>query len=115
MIERRGTRRFEMRLPLVVRTAVANGPLEAASETEDVSSHGLYFTVEKNLAPGSAVEVLLTLPREITMSEPVRVRCQGRVVRVETKPQRESRTVGVAAVIDRYEFLRSEEKEQQLS
>ena len=108
MMERRTARRFEMRLPLVVRAEVGGPPAEAITETIDVSSRGLYFAIDKDLAPGSLVEVVLTLPKEITMTGPVQVRCQGRVVRVEAK-ENSHRRVGVAAMIDRYEFLRAEE------
>lgn len=107
--DRRTSRRFDMRLPLVVRYPAAAPPTsETSAETLDVSSRGLYFTADGGFAPGSAVEVFLTLPHEITLAGPVKVRCQGRVVRVES-PQNSHRRMGVAAVIDRYEFLRSEE------
>ena len=107
--DRRTSRRFDMRLPLVIRyPAAAEETSETAAETLDVSSRGLYFTADGGFAPGSAVEVFLTLPPEITLVGPVRVRCQGRVVRVES-PQNPHRRVRVAAVIDHYEFVRSEE------
>lgn len=108
MMERRAARRFEMRLPVVIRAAAGGQPAEARTETIDVSSRGLYFAVDKEFAPGSPVEVVLTLPKEITMTGPVQVRCQGRVVRLEERENMQRR-VGVAAVIDRYEFLRVEE------
>jgi hypothetical protein len=49
----------------------------------------------------------LTLPNEITMAGPVRVRCLGRVQRTEQRG--EEGAVGVVAAIERYEFLRSEQ------
>jgi hypothetical protein len=45
----------------------------------------------------------LTLPPEITLTESIRVRCKGRVVRVESGTP--ANKLAVAAVIDEYEFL----------
>ena len=53
------------------------------------------------------MEILLTLPNEITLAGPVRVRCLGRVQRTEN---REEGSVGVVAAIERYEFLRNNEE-----
>jgi len=45
----------------------------------------------------------MTLPPEITLTESIRVRCKGKVVRVDNgQPDAK---VPVAAVIDEYEFL----------
>lgn len=106
MMERRTAQRFDMRLPVVV-LARDDGPTELHSETRDVSSRGAYFTVNRDLPIGSSIELVLTLPREIIVAGPIRVRCQGRIVRVEEK-ENEERKVGVATVIDRYEFMRAE-------
>jgi hypothetical protein len=47
------------------------------------------------------IEFTLTLPPEITLTESIRVRCKGKVVRVDDGDGK----VAVAAVIDEYEFL----------
>ena len=52
------------------------------------------------------MEIVLTLPHEITLAGPVRVRCLGRVQR--TMSEEEGRA-GVVAEIERYEFLRGDE------
>ena len=57
----------------------------------------------KQIENGSSVEVDMVLPHEITLAEPVRVRCHGRVQRTEI--ERLDR-VGVVAEIARCEFLR---------
>lgn len=51
------------------------------------------------------IEVTMTFPPHVTLTDSVRVRFTARVVRVET-PLPVSR-VGVAAFIEDYEFLRS--------
>ena len=75
--ERRATQRFQIRLPMIVRWT-----------------------------SGSPVEILLTLPHEITLAGPVKVRCLGRIKRAEVD---EPGRIGVVAQIERYEFLRGDE------
>lgn len=79
---------------------------EANTESQDVSSRGIYFSLPKQVLAGSPVEIVLTLPHEITMAGPVRVRCLGRIQRHE--PQQPGHA-GLVAEIERYEFLRSDE------
>src|SRR2546429_2678634 len=79
---------------------------DVCSSDLDVSSRGVYFYLSKDVKEGSPVEIVLTLPNEITMAGPVRVRCLGRVQR--TEPRNEG-AVGVVAAIERYEFLRGDE------
>lgn len=104
--ERRTTQRFSMRLPLTVRWTTGAAVGESSTESRDVSSRGVYFFLSKDVKEGSPVEILLTLPNEITLAGPVRVRCLGRVQRTEN---REEGTVGVVAAIERYEFMRNSE------
>ena len=79
--ERRATRRFLMRLPLTVRWTDESVVGEAATESREVSSRGLFFHLPKGLKSGSPVEIVMTLPHELTQAGPVRVRCLGRVLR----------------------------------
>ncbi|MGH9679565.1 MAG: PilZ domain-containing protein [Candidatus Acidiferrales bacterium] len=99
-IERRASRRFTMTLPLTVRSGGAGGG-EQQGQTRDVSFRGLYFLIDAELLPGNSIEFILTLPREITMAGDVHIRCFAEIVRVEPHNGRK----GVAARIDRYEFL----------
>ncbi len=100
-VERRAARRFSMALPLKVKFTSENGTVERPGETRDVSFRGLYFTIDENVDAGSSIEFVLTLPQQITLAGDVHIRCFARVVRVET--QNGGR--GVAARIERYEFL----------
>lgn len=99
--ERRTSRRFTMVLPLALRLHDSSGPIEKRGETRDVSFRGLYFWTDQELESGTSIEFVLTLPREITMTRDVNIHCFGRVIRVEPHQQ----TRGVAARIERYEFL----------
>ena len=99
--DRREARRFNMTLPMRLLSRDSNSP-ELKGQTRDVSYRGLYFLAEANFKIGSAIEFVLTLPEQVTRSGDVNIRWQGKVVR--TEPTQNGRT-GIAAKIDRYEFL----------
>ncbi|HKF52918.1 MAG TPA: PilZ domain-containing protein [Candidatus Acidoferrales bacterium] len=99
--DRRNARRFNMSLPVLVRFT-HNGEIEEkVAHTRDVSFRGLYFMMDAPPEEGSSVEIVLTLPQQITLAGEVRIRCAARILRVEDREQ----ACGVAAIIDRYEFL----------
>ena len=100
--EKRATRRFALRLPVAVNFAT-NTSAPLAAQTRDVSARGICFYLESPLAVGSEIDFTLTLPPEITLTESIRVRCKGKVVRVDSNLA--DSKVPVAAVIDEYEFL----------
>lgn len=98
--DKRSTRRFPLRLPV----DVTGGNVEAAhAETRDVSARGICFYIDQGLTKGSAIDFTLTLPPEVTLTESIKVRCRGKVVR--TQDSAPAGKVAVAAVIDEYEFL----------
>ncbi len=100
--EKRATRRFALRLPVSV-TYTENETQEKSAQTRDVSARGICFYIDSGIAAGSAIEFTLTLPPEVTLTESIRVRCKGKVVRVNDAAV--DGKVAVAAVIDEYEFL----------
>ncbi len=95
-------RRFDMRLPAVVRLDPQS---EFQTETQNVSARGVFFYLDRPLPTGSRCEVTLTFPPHITLTDAVRVRFTARVIRSESSLP--SSRVGTAAVIEDYEFLRS--------
>jgi hypothetical protein len=97
---KRATRRFALRLPVTVRSG--ENEHEQSAQTRDVSARGICFFVDSAITAGSPIDFTLTLPPEITLTESIRVRCKGRVVRVEGGA---ASKMAVAAVIDEYEFL----------
>ncbi|MGA8488919.1 MAG: PilZ domain-containing protein [Terriglobales bacterium] len=99
---KRATRRFALRLPVSV-TYTEDGVQEKTAQTRDVSARGICFYVDSAIAAGANIEFTLTLPPEITLTESIRVRCRGKVVRVDEGGNEGK--VAVAAVIDEYEFL----------
>ena len=99
--EKRAMRRFSMRLPASVR--VSGIPSEFPTETENVSARGIFFYLDRWMAEGARVEVTMAFPRQVTLTDPVQVRFLARVVRVV--PVKPAPRVGVAAVIEEYEFI----------
>ena len=111
MAERRNARRYDLSLPVVVRV-----PTEVThsqeGETRDISTRGLYFVIEQDLQAGSELDITLTLPAELTHGSDVFVRAAGKVVRVDPRTQARNMRLGVAAVIERYDIIRSESARQ---
>jgi hypothetical protein len=60
--------------------------------------------LETEIVADAPIEFVMTLPAEITLAEPIRVRCQGRVLRVDRSAQEQ----GVAVTIDQYDFVSEE-------
>lgn len=85
--------RFDLRLPL----EIIRGAEHQISETRNLSSNGVLFALEQDIEPGNSIEYVITLPSKD--KRPVRLRCMGKVVR-------RANGAGVAATIDRYEFIR---------
>jgi len=99
--DRREARRFNMSLPMRVLSRDSQA-LEFTAQTRDVSYRGLYFLAEMQFKIGSAIDFVITLPEQVTRSGDVKIHCQGQIVRVEPT---HNGTMGIAAKIDRYEFL----------
>jgi hypothetical protein len=99
--DRRLARRFTMTLPVRVMPHAAN-TAEFLTHTRDVSYRGLFFTANTPLQNGSEIDFVLTLPQKTERSNEVEIRCHGKVVRVE---QVATGQQGIAAQIDRYEFV----------
>ena len=97
-------RRFDMRLPATIKAAGFSTD-QVLTETMNVSAQGVFFYLDRAISEGSPIEVTLTFPPHITLTEPVRVRFTARVIRVES-PLPASR-IGIAAMIEEYEFLRA--------
>ena len=95
-------RRFDMRLPAIVRL---EGSPEFHTETQNVSARGVFFYLDHPVVAGTKLEVTLTFPPHVTLTDAVRVRFIARVIRVD-RPLPSTR-VGTAAMIEDYEFLRS--------
>ena len=108
MSERRTARRYDLSLPIIIRIPAGADPSSRKGKTRDISTRGLYFTIDQEIVAGAELDITLTLPAEITRGTEVYVRAQARVIRVDRRPDDSSVRVGVAAVIERYDIIRGE-------
>jgi hypothetical protein len=108
MTERRTARRYDLTLPVSIRSGAERVAGRQEGKTRDISTRGLYFVVGQELSAGSDLDITLTLPGEITHGSDVLVRAQGKVVRVEPRLEDGETRMGVAAVIERYDIVRRE-------
>jgi len=110
MTERRIARRYDLSLPVIIRVPTERIAESQRGKTRDVSTRGVYFVLDQDLEAGSELDITLTLPAEITHGSDVFVRALGRIVRVEKRLEDGNTRMGVAAVIERYDIIRGEDK-----
>lgn len=103
--ERRNSRRLQFKTALRVRVW-KSGPAEQRTESENLSERGAFFATEAPLVIGSAVEILLKMPEELTGKPAIDWRCTGHVVRLQPVDATHSK-LGVGVQFDCYEILRS--------
>lgn len=107
MNEQRKNQRFELKLPIELVKAGSEA-LPKVGETRNLSSSGILFTADGRLQKGELIEYLVTLPS--TGDEPLRLRCMGKVVRVDERGSKDSGSsrhpFAIAATLERHEFLR---------
>jgi hypothetical protein len=101
-VERRGAQRFDFHLAVGIRRPGSEED-EGQGFTQDLSGRGVLFYTDFELTPNDVVELTLVMPSEITLTQSMRVRCRGKVVRV-IAPAVGSRR-GVAVLLEGYEFL----------
>jgi c-di-GMP-binding flagellar brake protein YcgR len=109
MTDRRTARRYDLSLPVIIRLPIEK-EVSRNGKTRDISTRGVYFTLEEDMNSGSELDITLTLPAEVTRGSEVFIRAMGKVVRVDRRPEDGSTRVGVAAVIERYEIIRNESR-----
>ena len=98
-MEQRKAQRFELKLPLEL-IRKGSTALSEHGETKNLSSVGVLFAAEATLRIGEAVEYMITLPSTVERGDTkVRLHCLGKVVRLSPE-------TGVAATLERYEFVR---------
>ena len=100
-IERRAAQRFDVQLPVSLR--IANETKESRGITKDVSASGAMLYIERTLNENSRIELIFVMPSEITFEGNLRVRCQGKILRVI--PPQVGMNYSVAIHFEHYEFL----------
>lgn len=99
--ERRAAQRFDFHLPVSIRER--DSGLEELGFTQNISARGAFVYTDRQITEGSDIELTLMMPSEITLTENMRVRCRGKVLRV-SKPTASSK-LGLAVHLEGYEFL----------
>jgi PilZ domain len=99
--ERRAAQRFDFHLPVSIRQCGSGA--EELGFTQNISARGAFIYIAKQMPEGCDVELTLMMPSEITLTENMRVRCRGKVLRV-SQPSASSK-VGLAVHLEGYEFL----------
>ena len=100
-LERRAAQRFDFQLPVSIR--LAGSDREAVGFTQDLSARGAFFYTDCAVPEAAQIDLTVVMPSEITLTEKMRVRCRGRVVRVV--PATSGTRIGVAVQVEGYEFL----------
>ena len=112
-------RRDQLLLPLRVlirgwgrgkKAAPAAQQMEEESITENISSSGCYFLMEKKPQVGSTVEMEIKMSPDQKKQSNSKVVCRGRVVR--TQPAKGTTKTGVGCAFERYRIIPAEKPEQ---
>ncbi len=89
--DRRRMLRFQVALPVELD--------DGKGVTRDVSLSGVFFETDQSFSPSEPIRLVLVL-EHVQPGRPVRLHCEGRVVRVN----RRNGKVGVAVAISSYGF-----------
>jgi hypothetical protein len=108
MLNRRTARRYELSLPVIVRGPSDKESAPLTGKTRDISSQGVYFTIDNNLRAGTRLDLTMILPAKFTGGTEVFIRATGRVIRVDTRSVNGDQKVDVAAILEKYEIIRNE-------
>jgi c-di-GMP-binding flagellar brake protein YcgR len=108
MNDRRTAHRYDLALPVMVRVSPEHESASRMGKTRDISTRGVYMVLEKDINAGAELHLTVILAMEVSRGSEGVVRAIGKVVRVEKLSGNGSRSVGLAAVIVRYEIVRNE-------
>jgi Tfp pilus assembly protein PilZ len=102
-------RRISLRLPLKTALRVRvwkSGSGQRSTESVNLSQTGAFFATDVPIAIGSAIEILLKMPEQVTGKPATEWRCSGHVVRLQPVDTPQGK-FGVGIEFDYYEILRS--------
>ena len=106
MGERRKARRYEVYLPLQVYTSRKKPAEFHTAQLRDISRTGIFFHSAVALEPGTSVELTFALPTERERATSVLVRASAKALRTTSLLGEETPIFGIAATIDRLDFVR---------
>jgi hypothetical protein len=105
MNDRRTLGRYDLSFPARIRLEGSQKSMWREGQTRDISSQGVYLQAQESIPVGSRVEMYFTLPEQFTRGAHVFIHAFGRVLRVEKREEAQD-TIGVAAMIERYDITR---------
>lgn len=110
MTDRRTARRYGISVPVMLRVPVKTQTSLHKGKTRDISSHGVYLVIDKEVNAGAAINLVVTLLGEVTGGGEVLIRVVGKVARVEELAEQGHQHVGIAVIILRYNIVRNESR-----
>jgi len=108
VIDNRRARRYELKLPLELVKA-GGTQVSLPGETKNLSSGGVLFSSDAHVDVGEPIEYYISLPTGANPQGGVRLRCLGKVMRLEEAGSGllgDHKLATVAATLERYEFIR---------
>ena len=108
MKEHRAAQRYDISLPVAIRGPLGEKAISRTAKTRDISTRGIYFTIDCDLSVGAELNLTMTLPAEVTGGTEVLIKATGKVVRVDERSGNGDRNIDVAATFDMYEIVRKE-------
>jgi len=106
MGERRKARRYEVYLPLQVCMSRKKPAEFHTAQLRDISRTGIYFHSNVAIEAGAGIELTFALPTEKDRGNSVLVRASAKALRVLQLEDEVAPVYGVAATIDRIDFVR---------
>lgn len=106
MAERRKAKRYEVALPLQVCTSRQRPAEFYTAQLRDISRTGIYFHSSIEMEPGASMELTFALPGERDRGTSVLVRASAKALRINTVDKDTEPIYGIAATIDRLDFVR---------
>jgi hypothetical protein len=106
MGERRKARRYEVYLPLQVCTSRRRPAEFHTAQLRDISRTGVYFHSSAAFEPGTKMELTFALPTEREAGPTAVIRASAKVLRVSVLHDEIAPVYGIAATIERIDFVR---------
>jgi c-di-GMP-binding flagellar brake protein YcgR len=104
---RRIARRYDLSIPIVVHASIEKEQISGTGNTRDISTGGVYFTIDNHLSVGAELNLRMTLPTEVTGENEVFIRATGKVIRVDKHSGNENEKLGIAAIFEMREIARN--------
>lgn len=106
MGERRKARRYEVYLPVQVSLSRKRPAEYHTAQLRDISRTGIFFHSDIAIQTGAGLELTFALPTDKERGSSVLVRASARTLRITPLPGETTPIFGVAATIDRIDFVR---------